>query len=261
MSNSTQRPVTLIIRPVRNDEREIQQVAQMQFNAYWRQFYDPSGPLKGALGQEFPILKSYETIEPFVATWRKLAKMVTSPNPTGYAYVAFLSDTLDDGAKRERPVAIVKNMVWQAGADLCENLTVYGKARRLADVAELGSIYVDVSMQGKGLGSILIQRVAMEGLQKGFSQMVTRAYARNISPEFFVKKTFGKLMGECRIPYGYDPDLLAAKGLVIGQMPTSIPGVWIFWDKSNLIRAAEKPMPPSLEKGYTARPTGEEARP
>ncbi|MDD2325805.1 MAG: GNAT family N-acetyltransferase [Alphaproteobacteria bacterium] len=224
---------TIVIRPIRFDTSEINATAAMQCATYRRQFYDPQGTLGGELGKAYPMLERYETEEVFKGTWQKLAKMVAEPTPRGYAYVAFLVDR-----DQAEPVAIAKSMAWQAGDDLAENLTVYGKAKKVQDVAELGSVYVRQDFQDKGLGALMVARVARDALTKGYSQMVTRAYAKNVSPRFFVEKAFGQIMGSCAIPYGYDPAILDAKGLRDDEMPSSIPGTWIFWNTRAIQKVA-----------------------
>ena len=213
------------IRPLRNDPDEICAVADLQCRTYRRQFYDPAGPLKGELGLRFPMLRQYENSECFLTTWKKLAYLTTKLDTEGYAFVAFAKGAND----KDVPVGFVKNSQWEAGADLCNNLTSFANVRRMADVAELGSIYVDPDWQGSGIGAFLVAKFAKEARMRGYRQLVTRAYEKNTSPVFFVAKTGAKQLGSCDIPYGYSFDLLNVAGLKRDQMPNSIPGVWLFW--------------------------------
>lgn len=230
----------IIVRSVKNEKNEINAVASMQCLSYRRQFYDPNGPLQGVLGKEYPMLEKYETVEGFLSTWRKLAAMTTMPSPSGYAYVAFEPYRNDANEKRTRPVGIIKNMVWQAGEDLCEALRSRGETVNSEEVAELGSVYIAVDRQSCGLGAVLVACMARDALSRGYKRMVTRAYERNTSPRFFVAKTGGTAMGACSIPYSYDIDVLKAKKMCDVEMPNAIPGVWISWSLKAMEALARK---------------------
>lgn len=221
----------IVIRPVANDEREIYAVAAMQCRAYRRQFFDPKGPLNGALGKAFPVLEKYENEACFIQTWKKLALMMMTPNPKGYAYVMFLNLP----GNNQKPIGIIKSGSWQAGEDMSDQIRPYcANDTDLKCVAELGSIYVDPDWQGLGIGAKLTGYMAEEAMERGFTRMITRAYAQNTSPRFFINKMGGTKAGTCRIPYSYDEALLEAQGLSRQDMPDSIPGVWMIWPPMNL---------------------------
>ncbi len=239
ISTSTSRYAVRAFRPTAS---EIASLAYLYTQSYRRQFFDPSGPLKGALGKQFPVLERYEDFDCFFGLWQKLALKSAEPEDPAYGFVA-----TEQVAGTDQIVGFVKGGSWKAGADMRKAVELQTPAFSANEVAELGSIYVRPEDQGKGIGRLLVQRLSREVLARGFQGMMTRAYAKNLSPRFFEGQTGACLMGSCLIPYGYNAKLLQAKGLRREDMPDAIPGVWLYWNKAALEKlSAPQPKEPRI---------------
>lgn len=215
-----------VYREWNQTSEELEKIIRLNRRVHVDQFFNPNGPLRGRLGDEFPLLGKYQDDEEFFRRiWIGAADTFNSKSKEGsYIYIAYGEDDPD-----QNPVGFLKGGEWTIDSE-----TFDAVSRRFdlsENVACLGSLYIAPETQGAGLGSFLTSTFAREAHTRGFDSMVTHAYAGNTSPRFFINKTGAEMAGSCRIPNGFDDDLLFKKGLDLQEMPTSIPGVILYWDK------------------------------
>jgi len=220
--------MSYVYREWNQTSEELEKIIRLNRRVHVDQFFNPDGPLNGRLGNEFPLLGKYQDDEEFFRRiWRSTAEAFNSKSRQGsYIYIVYNENDPD-----QNPAGFLKGGEWEIDSE------TYGTASQTFDLSEsvacLGSLYIDPKAQGAGLGSFLTSAFAKEAHARGFDSMVTHAYVGNTSPRFFIDKTGAQMAGDCRIPNGFDDDLLKKKSLLREEMPKSIPGVILYWDQKS----------------------------
>ncbi len=218
---------SVIIRPWDQTERELALLSAMNRRVHIHQFFDNNGPLGGKLGNEFPTLKPYQSDQDFFKRiWENLAQSFNRQSNASYIYTAYKSDDPE-----EKPVGFVKGSEWDIDDATRELLPE--NAKNSIQISCLGSLYIAPEMQGMRIGRLLTSAFAQEACKRGYTSMVTHAYAGNTSPRFFIEKTGATHIGQYSIPNFFDNDLLERNNLKRDNMPDSIPGVALFWDEQH----------------------------
>lgn len=221
------------LREWNGTKSELKLLASLNAQVHINQFFDKNGPLSGRLGNEFPTLKPYQSDpEFFERIWAGLAKSFNKQADNSYIYTAYRTDDPE-----QTPVGFVKGSEW--GIDDLTRSLLPESVIDSTKIACLGSLYISPQMQGLKIGRLLTATFALAAHEKGYNSMVTHAYAGNTSPRFFIEKTGASYVAAYPIPNFFDDDLLERHNLKREDMPTSIPGVALFWNEQSFSKLLE----------------------
>lgn len=224
--------MSYIIRPV--IQSDLGRVARLAFETYYKRFFctetinaRTGKPYGGPLAAEFPELATGQNLQWFSDYWTGFMPGLTEPDPLNRNY-AFVAECRES----RKILAFIKGDGKSVEGNLYNDLKQAGLIQGVAndEICELGSIYIDFEEQRRGLGRSLTQRYAQAMYQLGYKDMVTRAYAKNDSPDFFRKMgACGQIT--CTIPNGYY-DSNGQKNSV------DIPGICLVWTPQNFKKLA-----------------------